>query len=305
MQNHPSLQQLHLTLGRSISSQFLWNFATKFKWQGMEFADVRWYVAGDPIKRIDWKTSAKKWGDLYIKEFVEERQLKVWMVSDVLGIPSPQPSPNRFARRESACKLDKAKEVMYALGYAAIRNGDKIGLIDWSQTVKMWGKWETLWTILEGKRKKEMGKRRWEMVKYALWWVSVGRQELSLENKLQQIIQMKESGTLVVIVTDRIDLDHKLIKQVGSKNEILRVHLFSAQELALRSDVEYIRFGSGVVAAVETPCRASVHWQVTGVYENAVDESLQEMRRLVQWVWGRYVRIHTEDDVVRELMKVM
>ena len=296
MQIYPSLQQLHLTLGRSISSQFLWNFATKFTWQGMEFADVRWYVAGDPIKRIDWKTSAKKWGDLYIKEFVEERQLKLWFVSSL----SPSPSLGEG----SASKLAKAREVIYALGYAAIRNGDKIGLIDWSQTVKMWGKRETLWTILR-EEKKEKRKKRWEIVKHVLGWVNVGRQKLSLEKKLQQLVQMKESGTLVVIVTDRIDLDHKLIKQVGSKNEILRVHLFSAQELALRSDVEYIRFGSEVVAAVQTPCRASVHWQVASVYENAVQESLQEMRRLVQWVWGRYVRMHTEDDVVRELMKVM
>ena len=296
MQIHPSLQELHLTLGRSISSQFLWNFATKFKWQGMEFADVRWYVAGDPVKRIDWKTSAKKWGDLYIKEFVEERQLKLWFVSDVLGIPSPQPSPNRFARRGSARKLDKAKEVIYALGYAAIRNGDKIGLIDWSQTVKMWGKWETLWNILR-EEKKEKRKKRWEMVKYMVMWANAGRQKLSLEKKLQQLVQMKESWTLVVIITDRIDLDHKLIQQVGEKNEILRVHLFSAQELALRSDVEYIRFGSKIIEGKKS--------KVKSKYENAVDESLQESRRLIQWVWGRYVRIHTEDDAVRELMKVM
>ena len=289
MITNPSLQKLHLTLGRSISSQFLWNYITAFKWQGLEFADVRWYVAGDPVKRIDWKTSAKKWWELYIKEFVEERQLKLWMVCDL--------SENISPWGESP-KLQKAKKVMYALGYAAIRNGDRIGRIDGWATVKLWGKWETLFRIIWREEKSSMRKLLRHILRGKKKDTSSDKS--TLEIKLKQIVQMKQTGTLVVIITDRIDINENIVKQVGQKNEILWVHIFSKQETLLESEDGYIQFEDRFIA--------SDKWQVTGIqqsYTALVQEKLQETQRLVQSVWGRYVQIDTRDDVVRELMRVM
>jgi len=289
MITNPSLQKLHLTLGRSISSQFLWNYVTTFKWQGMEFADVRWYMAGDPVKRIDWKTSAKKWWELYIKEYVEERQLKLWMMCDLAEDKSPWgKSP----------KLQKAREVMYALGYAAIRNGDRIGRIDGWATVKLWGKWETLFRIIWREEKL----RKWGLLRHILRGKKkdISSDKNTLEIKLRQIVQMKQTGTLVVIISDWTDIDEKLVKQIKAKNEILWVHIFSKQETLLESEDGYIQFEDRFIA--------SSKWEVTGIqqsYTALVQEKLQETQRLVQSVWGRYVQIDTGDDVVRELMRVM
>jgi len=102
-------------------------------------------------------------------------------------------------------------------------------------------------------------------------------QKTKLETKLRQIVQMRQTGTLVVIITDCIDLDEKLVKQVGEKNEILWVHVLSCQEMSLVSEDGYIQFGDMLV---ETPRKASVQQS----YIDLVQEKLHETQRLVQSV---------------------
>ena len=52
-----------------------------FHGAGLEFAQSRLYVAGDPVKSIDWKVSARV-GKLYIKEFQEPRQIPLYLLLD-------------------------------------------------------------------------------------------------------------------------------------------------------------------------------------------------------------------------------
>jgi len=286
MITNPSLQKLHLTLGRSISSQFLGNYATKFKWDGLEFADVRAYIPGDPINRIDRKTSAKKWWDLYTKEFVEERQLRIRFVCD---------DTNKR-------KQHSMDEAVYALWYAAIRNGDRIGLINHKETVQLWGKRETLWRILEKEKKETKTKDVYNIIKHIIYWKSKSfdtQYKSKLEKKLRQIIHMKISETLVVIITDEVDIDHKLIRQVWEKNEILWVHIFGPEELSLDSESKYIQFGDRAWSLmVETD-------QDGQKYKDLVQKKLGITKRCVQWVWGRYLVINTKSDTVKELMRIM
>lgn len=279
---HPSLQQLHIKLGRSISSQFLGNYATKFKWDWLEFADVREYIPGDPLNRIDRKTSAKKWWDLYTKEFVEERQLKIRFVCDDL----------------ESSKQEKMNEVIYSLGYAAIRNGDRIGKIDGKETVQLWGKRETLFRILHRSE-------TWAWVLATLKYILLGRSKIPnteqhLQESLKQMIHMRVSDTLVVIITDVVTIDQKLIKRIGEKNELLWVHVFDPEELTLESDKRYIQFeNKNSSMVVDTSNRGLQE------YKDLVQQKLDDTKRCVQSVWGRHLVIDTEDDAVRELMRVM
>ncbi len=60
------------------------NFGQKdsvFHGSGLEYAQSRLYVAGDPVKFIDWKVSARV-GKLFIKEYVEPKQIPLYLLLD-------------------------------------------------------------------------------------------------------------------------------------------------------------------------------------------------------------------------------
>lgn len=52
-----------------------------FHGAGLEYAQSRVYVAGDPVKFIDWKVSARV-GKLFIKEFQEPKQMPLYLLVD-------------------------------------------------------------------------------------------------------------------------------------------------------------------------------------------------------------------------------
>ena len=52
-----------------------------FHGSGLEYAQSRLYVAGDPVKAIDWKVSARI-GKLFIKEYQEPKQIPLYLLLD-------------------------------------------------------------------------------------------------------------------------------------------------------------------------------------------------------------------------------
>jgi uncharacterized protein (DUF58 family) len=91
-----------------------------FKGRGIEFEEVRPYVPGDEVRDIDWNVTARL-GQPYVKRFVEQRELTVMLVVDVsrsmrFGTAGPE-------------KRELAAELCAVLGFAALRNDDRVGLV--------------------------------------------------------------------------------------------------------------------------------------------------------------------------------
>ena len=55
-----------------------------FKGRGIEFSEVREYNFGDDIRSIDWNVTARM-NKPFIKEFIEERDLTIYILFDVSG----------------------------------------------------------------------------------------------------------------------------------------------------------------------------------------------------------------------------
>ncbi len=95
-------------------------YLSTFKGQGMEFSEVREYAAGDDIRAVDWNVTSRT-GDLHVKKFVEEREQTVLFLLDV---------SRSFAfgsRRDF--KRATAAEASAALAFSAIRSGDRVGAL--------------------------------------------------------------------------------------------------------------------------------------------------------------------------------
>jgi len=94
--------------------------ASVFKGRGIEFEEVRPYVPGDEVRDIDWNVTARL-GLPYVKRFVEQRELTILLVVDV----------SRSMRFGSSGqeKRELAAELCAVLGFAALRNDDRVGLV--------------------------------------------------------------------------------------------------------------------------------------------------------------------------------
>lgn len=103
-----------------IDDQLTGDYHSMFKGQGVEFDEVRPYVAGDDIRSIDWNVTART-GHPHVKRFSEERELTVIFLVDVSG--------SQVFGSQTRSKSELAAEITCLLALTAIRNQDKIGLM--------------------------------------------------------------------------------------------------------------------------------------------------------------------------------
>jgi uncharacterized protein (DUF58 family) len=95
----------------------------------MEFDEVRPYLPGDEVRRIDWNVTART-GQPYIKRYVEERELTVILVVDASG-------SGDFAT-EGQFKRELAAEMASVLSFSATTNKDKVGLMIFTDQVELY-----------------------------------------------------------------------------------------------------------------------------------------------------------------------
>jgi len=103
-----------------VNSRFVGEYHSVFKGQGMEFSEVREYQPGDEVRTIDWNVSARM-RRLFVKRYVEERELTVLLIVDCSG-------SSRFGTGERD-KQALAAELAAVLALTATRNNDRVGLI--------------------------------------------------------------------------------------------------------------------------------------------------------------------------------
>ena len=118
---------LEIRTRRLVDSVISGEYKTAFRGQGMTFSDFREYVAGDDIRHISWPLMART-GKPFIKKFDEERELQVMLCVDISGSTA-------FGSGEHT-KRDKLVHIAATLALSAIKNGDQVGLVLFSDFVE-------------------------------------------------------------------------------------------------------------------------------------------------------------------------
>ena len=114
------VKRIELRTRGLVNSRFVGEYHSVFKGQGMEFSEVREYQSGDEVRMIDWNVSARM-NRLFVKRYVEERELTVLLIVDCSG-------SSRFGTGERD-KQSMAAELAAVLALTATRNNDRVGLI--------------------------------------------------------------------------------------------------------------------------------------------------------------------------------
>ncbi len=122
------VRRLHIRARRLVRMLFLGEYHSVFRGRGIEFSEVREYLPGDEVRTIDWNVTARM-GTPYIKKFVEERELSVYLLVDVSASSAFSTTP--------ATKRELAAELATLLAFAADANKDKVGLIAFSDRIEL------------------------------------------------------------------------------------------------------------------------------------------------------------------------
>lgn len=113
---------------RALSHQiFAGEYHSAFKGRGMAFSEVREYRWGDDVRGMDWNVTARMRSP-YIKVFEEERELTVVLLVDV--------SRSGLFGTQVRTKRDLLAEIAAVLSFSALVNGDKVGLMLFSDRVE-------------------------------------------------------------------------------------------------------------------------------------------------------------------------
>jgi uncharacterized protein (DUF58 family) len=121
------VRRIEIRTRRIVDELISGEYHSSFKGQGMEFDEVREYMPGDDVRRIDWNVTAR-YGTPFIKKFAEERELTVIILMDVSG-------SKRFGTVDYY-KSELAAELTALLAFAAIKNNDKVGMISFSDQIE-------------------------------------------------------------------------------------------------------------------------------------------------------------------------
>jgi uncharacterized protein (DUF58 family) len=66
------MRQLEIRTRRLVNDSLVGEYQSVFKGRGMDFDEVREYVAGDEVRTIDWNVTARA-GRPFVKKFTEEQ----------------------------------------------------------------------------------------------------------------------------------------------------------------------------------------------------------------------------------------
>jgi uncharacterized protein (DUF58 family) len=122
------IRRLQIRARRLVRLLFLGEYHSVFRGRGLEFNEVREYEPGDEVRLIDWNVTARM-GVPYIKKFIEERELVLYLLVDV--------SASSGFSSQTATKRELSAELATLLAFAANANNDKTGLIAFSDRVEL------------------------------------------------------------------------------------------------------------------------------------------------------------------------
>jgi len=201
-------------------------YHSAFKGRGIEFAEVRPYQVGDDVRTIDWNVSART-GEPYVKLFDEEREQTLVLAVDV--------SASQGFGSGRAAKRDVAAEICAVLGFSALRNHDRVGLLLFSDRVER---------FVEPAK----GRRHVLRIVRDLFVHGADGRGTSLAAPLEHLGRAMRRRAIVVLVSDFLAVDAaaaaRALRVAGRRHDLVAVRLTDPRERELPA-------GAGLVRAVD------------------------------------------------------
>ena len=183
-------------------------YNSKYRGGGIEFSEVREYIPGDDVKRIDWNVSARH-NSLYVKEFVEENELNIYLILDLSA-------STNFGFMKS--KLDLGFEVAVSLMFLALKNNDRLGLGIFTNQLEKF--------IPSKKGKRQLLKIIKELIEY-----KPKSKETDILKSLSTLKNKLKRKSIIYIISDFLSDDYqKPLKFLKLHHEVILINISDIKE---------------------------------------------------------------------------
>ena len=271
-----TVKKIVLKTKKQVYSDMLGNNASLFQGEGFEFAELREYVYGDDVRKIDWKTTAKL-GKPFVKVYKEERELNVVVVSLLSG-------STYFGTVKQ--KSDIMAEVVATLGFSAVKNADLFTHMIFAD--KMYG--------LSKPSKKLFSVHK--AVEDVVAFDPLGK-EADYSALVETLVSRLKKKALLFIVSDFVgDIDLKLL---AKKHDVFAV--------IVRDKFEEDPSELGYLRLIDMETKQSFEGSVDGGtlknYKKALHENDEKLYKQFKKQGVRFSKVYTHEEPTLKLMKKM
>lgn len=205
------VRRIEISTKKLVDEGVAGGYHSVFKGRGVEFSEVRPYQPGDDIRFIDWNVTARM-GAPFVKQFVEERDLTVFVIVDVSG------SLNFGSR--STLKRELAAEIAALLSFAALRNQDRVGAALVGERLEL---------FLQPRRRRSHVLR---MVREIL--VRTGHGLTDLDSSVAQALRNLKQRSVLFLISDFQQTPFATaLKQASSRHDLVVIEITDPRDLTL------------------------------------------------------------------------
>jgi len=217
------IRALELVAGRNVSSMLGGNYRTTIVGRGLEFHEARRYVAGDPVRAIDWKITARL-DRPHIRTFLEERQREIVIALDI--------SPSMHTGWQRLSKIEAAVEMAATLALSAIDSGDRLGWVTFS---------DRAFSIVPPRQGR---KQLFAALRTFVRAIVDGPQACEVSDSrtaFHAIQRFKGSKAVIFVISDFIDYDvPEDLRYIARRHDVSLLHIYDPLEYVSDSPVRVI-----------------------------------------------------------------
>jgi uncharacterized protein (DUF58 family) len=190
---------LNLSPRKTVQAKLAGAYLAKTKGRGMEFDEARHYQAGDDIRAIDWRVTART-GKTHTKLYREEKERPVFVLTDL--------SSSMQFGTQFLFKSVQAAHLSALIAWSARKRGDRIGGLVFNQhqhlECKPFTRQKAVLSLLNSMIKVQQGAQTEAQ--------TANQEQVTLGNACARLRRLAHPGSLIFILSDFSQLD-ELAKQ--------------------------------------------------------------------------------------------
>lgn len=260
--------------------------ASKLRGRGMDFEEVRQYVAGDDIRNIDWKVTART-QKTHSKVFSEEKEKPALIVVDQ--------SRTMFFGSQKKTKAVVAAEIAAMTAFKIQKEGDRVGGLVFTETDV---------DVVLPKRNRKNTLRFLERIvegNHSLILQEKGDREKVLTEAMNKVQNIVTHDFLVIIISDFVHHSPEVIKylaRLAKHNDVVLIKVADPMERTLPTDKMIVGDGEKQIA-VDGKKRT-----MQAQFEKVYDEDLSSFEAELLKYRIPLIQLNTTEDVDVQLKSV-
>jgi len=273
------VKQIEIRTKRKTEASLMGQYHSAFKGQGMTFAEVRPYQFGDEIRRIDWNKTAR-FREPYVKIMEEERELTVILLIDI--------SASMDYGTKNSLKREFVAEICASLGFSAVGNNDKVGVILFADKV---------YKVIPPQK----GRKHILAIISQILTADYIPTESKIDAAFEYMMNVFKKKSFVFLFSDfEDDFNKQILRVVSQKHSLLAMRIFDEKDNEI-PNIGYTLFRDAETGKQIWANTSSARWRY-----NFAEEQREKVKRLKENFENSsagFIDIETGSDYARKLFQ--